>query len=116
MKSTKVSTTTEAANDGNTLLAAGVFHHLGKRQKKIINLIVMDDYYILKTVWNDGSHSLNLQDDFGNIEMSLSESDFQKLLKRGFLKHEDVTMSLEAQQDKFYLDDRYAYEAMNACC
>jgi hypothetical protein len=50
MNSTKLQPSTKPAIVGNNVLAAGVFHKLGLRQKHIIKQIVENDYFILKTL------------------------------------------------------------------
>lgn len=102
---------------GNVLLAAGVFHKLGIRQKHIIKLIVENDFFILKTLdTRDMSVTIELVDEFDNYDRSLTEKELQALWKRGFLLNKDVSMCLELIQEKFYLNEKFADEAMNACC
>lgn len=99
------------------LLAAGVFSRLGKKQKEIINKIVLDDYYILKTLdTRDMSVTISLVDDAGNHDRDLTENELKVLFDRGFLLNADVSRCLQLEQEKFWLDEQYAEAAMNACC
>jgi len=117
MNSTKFQPSTKPAIVGNNVLAAGVFQKLGLRQKHIIKQIVENDYYILKTLdTRDMSVTITLIDDADNHERDLTEKELQALWKRGFLLKKDVSMCLELIQEKFYLNEKFADEAMNACC
>ena len=117
MNSTKLQPSTKPAIVGNNVLAAGVFHRLGLRQKHIIKQIVENDYYILKTLdTRDMSVTITLIDDADNHDRDLTEKELQALWKRGFLLNKDVSMCLELIQEKFYLNEKFADEAMNACC
>jgi hypothetical protein len=40
----------------------------------------------------------------------------QALWKRGFLLNADVSKCLELVQEKFWLNEKFAEEALNACC
>ena len=100
--STKLSKIHENGNDVNRVLAIGVFNRLGKYQKEIVKLMVEDDYYILHTFdTRDNSHSLDLEDEWGNIDRSLSDSTLDKLLKRNFLIKTDVSRCVELIQTKY---------------
>ena len=99
------------------MLAAGDFSRLGLRQKHIVKQLVENDYYILKTVdTRDMSVTITLLDEWGNTDRDLSESELQALWKRGFLLNADVSMCLELIQEKFWLNEQFAEEALNACC
>lgn len=114
---TEISKTKGNGNDVNRVLATCVFRRLGKYQKEIIKLMVEDDYYILHTFdTRDNSHSLDLEDEWGNIDRSLSDSTLDKLLKRNFLIKTDVSKCVELIQIKYSLNEKYATEALNACC
>jgi len=117
MNSTNVQPTTKPAIVGNNVLAAGVFSKLGLRQKHIIKQIVENDYFILKTLdTRDMSVTITLIDDADNYDRDLTEKELQALWNRGFLLNKDVSMCLELIQEKFYLNEKFADEAMNACC
>jgi uncharacterized protein YigE (DUF2233 family) len=99
------------------LLAAGDFSRLGLRQKHIIRQLAENDYYILKTFdTRDMSLTITLQDEWGNQYRDLSELELQALWKRGILLNADVSMCLQLIQEKFWLNERFAEEALNACC
>jgi hypothetical protein len=98
-------------------LASGVFSRIGKNQKYIINKIVLDDYYILKTLdTRDMSMSITLIDDAGNQDRDLSENELKALFDRGIFLNADVSRCSELVQEKFWLNETYAEAAMNACC
>ncbi|HNU47780.1 MAG TPA: hypothetical protein PKM40_03040 [Bacteroidia bacterium] len=99
------------------VLAAGDFSRLGLRQKHIVKQLVENDYYILKTLdTRDMSITISLQDEWGNQDRDLSESELQALWKRGILLNADVSMCLELIQEKFWLNEQFAEDALNACC
>ena len=117
MNTENLSIENENGNNANTVLATGVFRRLGKIQKEIVRLMVEDDYYILHTFdTRDTSFSLNIEDEWGNVDRSISDSTLDKLLKRGFLLKKDVSMCVELIQTKYYLNEKYATEALNAWC
>lgn len=104
-------------HNSNEMLAAGDFSRLGLRQKHIVKQLVSNDYYILKTFdTRDMSTTISLQDEWGNQDRDLSESELQALWKRGILLNADVSMCLELMQEKFWLNEQFAEEALNACC
>jgi len=114
---TTLSKNCQTPPDTKRMLAAGVFSRLGKNQKEIINKIVRDDYYILKTLdTRDMSITISLVDDAGNHDRDLTENELKALFDRGFLLNADVSRCLQLQQEKFWLDEQYAEAAMNACC
>ena len=103
-------------HSSNEMLAAGDFSRLGLRQKHIVKQLVENDYYILKTFdTRDMSTTISLQDEWGNQDRDLSESELQALWKRGILLNADVSMCLELMQEKFWLNKQFADEALNAC-
>jgi len=109
--------TRKPANGVYGVLTTCVFRRLGKIQKEIVRLMVEDDYYISHTFdTRDTSFSLNIEDEWGNIDRSISDSTLEKLLKRGFLLKKDVSMCVELIQTKYYINEKYATEALNACC
>ena len=111
---TKTSLNQETPPAAKPLLAAGVFSRLGKNQKEIINKIVIDDYYILKTLdTRDMSVTISLVDDAGNHDRDLTENELKALFDRGFLLNADVSRCLQLEQEKFWLDEQYAEAAMN---
>lgn len=109
----EITNTHETANGVYGVLTTGVFRRLGKYQKEIIKLMVEDDYYILHTFdTRDNSFSLDLEDEWGNIDRSLSDNAFEKLLKRGFLIKKDVSRCTELIQTKYYLNEKF----VTNCC
>lgn len=114
--STEISNTNKNGNDVNRVLVTGVFSRLGKYQKEIIKLMVEDDYYILHTFdTRDNSFSLDLEDEWGNVDRSLSDATLDKLQKRNILIKTDVSKCVELIQTKYSLNERYVMEALNAC-
>ena len=105
-----------AVMTANPLLAAGDFSRLGLRQKHIVKQLVENDYYILKTLdTRDMSVTIILLDEWGNTDRDLSENELQALWKRGFLLNADMSMCLELVQEKFWLNEQFADDALNAC-
>lgn len=114
---TKTPNTQESPTEAKPLLAAGAFSRLGKHQKEIINKIVIDDYYILKTLdTRDMTTFISLIDEYGNYDRDLSEKELQSLYNRGFLIKSDVSRCIELQQEKFLVDEQFVEELLNACC
>lgn len=109
--------TTSASIEANPVLAAGNFRKLGLRQKHIVNQMAENDYYIIKTLdTRDMSTTILLIDEWHNHDRDLSESELQALWKRGILLNADVSMCLELVQEKFWLNEAFSEEALNACC
>jgi len=104
-------------HSSSEMLAAGDFSRLGLRQKHIVNQMAENDYYILKTLdTRDMSTTISLIDEWHNHDRNLSESELRALWKRGILLNADVSMCLELVQEKFWLNEAFAEEALNACC
>lgn len=93
-----------------------MFSRIGKTQKEIINKIVIDDYYILKTVdTRTMETTISLVDEWGNHDRDLSETQLTALVDRKILLAKDVSRCLQLDQTKFWIDERHAEAAMNAC-
>lgn len=93
------------------------FSKLGRVQKYIIKKMVEDDYYLLRTFdVRDMTVTVTLLDDEGEEARNLTEKELQALVKRGILCQETAPGSLEVENEKFYINEAFATEAMNACC
>lgn len=106
----------EAAKKASVDKNDKMFSRLGKTQKEIINKIVIDDYYIIKTL-DTGTMktTISLVDDFGNHDRDLSAAQLNSLIDRKVLLAKDVSRSLVLERVKFWIDERHAEKAMNAC-
>ncbi len=92
-----------------------MFSKLGKKQKHILKMIVVEDYYILRTFdIRYQSTTFILTDDALNWDCSLSEKEFYSLWNRGFLLSEDLSTSILLEEEKIYLNEKFAEEALNA--
>ncbi len=93
-----------------------LFSRLGKRQKHIVIQMVENDYYILKTRdTRDRTTTITLMGEWGNLDRDLSENELKALWERGLLLTADVSKCLELIQRKFFLNERFAEDALNVC-
>ena len=114
-RNTNVYPTPEALAFAKPMLPICDFRRLGVKQKHIVKQIVENDYYILKTLdTRDMSVTITLTDDADNYDRDLTESELQALFNRGFLLNKDVSMCLQLVQEKFYLNESFSGEALNA--
>lgn len=101
-------TTSEALNAN--------FKKLGLKQKYILKQMVVNDYFILKTInTTDNTTTISLIDDWHNYDIDLSDKDLKSIVKRGFLLSADISKCLEFIQEKFWLNELFVNEALNAC-
>lgn len=99
------------------VIEAVAFAGLGKRQKYIVNKMVLDDYFILETLDTSNFHTtIELVDDYSNYDIKLTKQELDALFKRGFLEHERIRMSLQLEQDKYYFKEEFVEYALNFCC
>lgn len=93
------------------------YYKLGVVQKHILQKMVFDDYYILKTFDNQTLEtSIDLVDDHGNYEMKIPHKTLLSFIDRSFVEQKDVSQCLELQQTKFYVPEHEVGMLINFIC
>jgi len=98
-------------------MATANFKRLGRKQMYLINKMVIEDYYIVRTLdLRDMSVVISLEDEHGNTDRDITEKELSALIDRGILLSVDGYKCDTLEQQQYFINEEYAKEAMNACC